>query len=317
MGLLSKAAGKTDTEKSPINENISIDEMGKSLASKIKNLPQSEDTPYTALSLLKAYSNFHSGFCLSLEKGVYSSYASLGTGIDKLSIPQEKVWTNRNAKLEYFPFELVDHDDFSYWVFPLAPPDQGPWKAIMILEAENNPDKNASFRPELIAQIINGISDRLCGQAKAAVYSIVEDFTEVLSEAEPVLEDTCADSSVFKEIIAGDQQLIKQKIADFQKNNSSFTCIVYDGSKDEPLEFSRKIMEMINTLGSVIPLSPAIPLILLPKTLDSELIIDVLKKTVNSTPLLTFESNSVESTLNRIQPFIENGSGKDLITFKI
>ena len=318
MGLLSKAEGRTDSdispeEISPAEDNTGFNEMGKSLAEKIKNLPQSEDTPFTALSLLKAYANFHSGICLSLKKGFYYSYASLGTGIDKLSIPKDKVWSIKNARLKYFPFDLGDQEDFNYWVFPLGSADNEPWNAIMILEAENNPDQSSAFVPDSVSDIIPEISDRLCGKIKADRDNDLED----LGEAEPVHEKEAAEKSVFKEIITGDQQLIKEKITEFHRDNSSFRCIVYDGSRDDPIEFSRKVMEMINTLGTVIPLSPAIPLILLPKTLDSELIIHVLKKIMNSAPLLSFESDSVESTLSRIQPLIENGSGKDLITFKI
>ena len=308
MGLLSRAEGRTDS-KTP-----SLDEMGKGLTERIKRLPQNENTPYTILTLLKAYANFNSGACLSLKDGVYSGYVSLGSGMDKMSIPREKVWTKEKAHLKHFQYKLDSRDDFNYWIFPLEPQGSEPWKAVMILEVSNLTEQSAAFNPNSISQIIADVSGKLCVTADAAS----DDDLEEIDSAELIPVENSFEEPSSGKPLTKDQEIIKGKIADFQAVHGIFDCVVFEGSKEDHLDFSQKVTEIVNTLGTVIPLSPARPLILIPKTTDCELICHRLSRSLNTAPLLSFESSSAGNALNRLESLIEDGSGKDQVfTFKI
>ena len=146
------------------------------------------------------------------------------------------------------------------------------------------------------------------------VYEELEEIDSPELEAESEQEEATA----LEEPALEEKEPIKDAIANFHKTHKVFNCIVYDGSKDDFLNFNNKISEMVNTLGIVVPLAPAKPMVLFPKTMDSELLVHRLSKCLNASPVLSFEANSVESTINRIQSLIEDGSGKDqVITFQI
>jgi len=313
MGLLSRAEGNRAADNKAtvtiaVNDNSQpavkadpLDDMEKTITERIKRIPLNDEAPGTALSLLKAYSNFKTGICLSLKDEVYSSYVSLGGGIETLSIPQEKIWTESNAKQKYFQFSFDDNSNSKFWAYPLDSFGNRPWTAIMILEASNT--KDSSFIPESISKILDHVSDKLCN------YDDVEEILE---------EEVSPDELASTEALSGEQAKIRDEIAKFQEVHGQFNCVVFDGSKEDHLDFSMKVTEMINTLGTVISLSPARPLILLPTTSDCELITHRLSKSLNSRPLISFESNSANITLGRIKPLIQDGSAKEQVfTFQI
>jgi len=288
MGLLSKAEGRIKGKKSSSKACASLDDLGKTITERIKTLPQDENTPHTVLSLLKTHANFNSGICLSLKNGVYSSYSSLGAGVDKLSIPQEKIWSEDKANLKYFKYDLNPNKDFEYWIFPIHSDGSKPWNIVMLLEAADN-----TFNADSTAEIIAQVSDKLC----------INEGADETSDAEPV---------------SGEHDKIKKEIIKFQEANDIFNCVIFDGSKEDHLDFSMKVSEMVNTLGTVIPLSPSRPLVLFSGVMDYELLTHRLSKSLNTTPLLSFESDSADSVMSRIQPLIEDGSGNEQVfTFQI
>ena len=148
-----------------------LDEMGKALSERIRRLPRNNSTPYTALSLLKAYGAFKTGICLTLKDSIYTSYTSVGFGVDKISIPQEKIWSEEKSCISYFKYDSGENlgihtstENLRYWIFPICnlisdPPK--PWENVMILGALDQTEVNSAFNPESISSIITEIADQL------------------------------------------------------------------------------------------------------------------------------------------------------------
>jgi len=152
MGLLSKAGGKS---------SVVLDEMGKALRDRLRGLPENT-TPSTVLNLLKAYGAFQTGLCLSLENENYTSYATVGMGIEKLSFSWNKIWAGKKARDKFFrletPAKLGIKDagkDSAYWVFPLD--SFKPWGTVMILGTQNSSD----FNPETVSILLSDVIDKI------------------------------------------------------------------------------------------------------------------------------------------------------------
>ena len=143
--------------------------------------------------------------------------------------------------------------------------------------------------------------------------------TEEAANVKEAVDIEPVNTPVSDQSLSAEQENIKTAISKFQETNTgNFCCVIFDGSKEDHLDFSLKVSEMVNTLGTVIPLSPARPLILIPETMDWELITHRLSKSLNSEPVLTFEADSAENAINRMRPLIENGSGQEeVFTFQI
>ena len=298
MGLLTKASGSN-----ALNSETA-DEMGKALCDRIRRLPQKSSTPYTALSLLKAYGGFQSGVCLALKNNVYSSYTSVGLGIVNISIPQEKLWSEERAQVPYFRLDSgVDlgintgKEGFSYWIFPLNSLETNPsepWKKVMILDVLESSEANSAFSPKSISAIISNTADK---------FFIEPDR----NDSEPVPETNPAGPSSEKPT-SKEQDELEEKIAEYHLNHVEFNCIVLEippsSGEDDKTNFSKKVSEILNTLGSVMTLSTGCPLILLPKMTDRELIAHRLSKVLNTRPLLSFEANSPENVFSRINSLL-------------
>ena len=101
---------------------------------------------------------------------------------------------------------------------------------------------------------------------------------------------------------------LEEKIAQYHETNASFHCLVFEqpgsAGTDEAAGFFNKVSEMINKSGSVIPLSLNRPLILLPITLDRELIAHRISKSLKTIPLLSFEANNPENALSILKPLL-------------
>ena len=120
MGLLSKAEGI----KKPVEiamgipdkdsaETQELDERGKALIGRILRIPPGPAVPYTALSLLKAYGSFQAGICFALENGSYINYTSVGLGIDKITIPKERIYSPERASSVYFQFSAKEKPEIN------------------------------------------------------------------------------------------------------------------------------------------------------------------------------------------------------------
>ena len=160
MGLLTRAKDlATETEQ---GTEIALDQMAMILCERINRLPLEKNTPYTALSLLKAYGSFQSAACLALKNDTYFSYTSVGMGITKLSILQKEIWSDEKASKKFFKYEtgwealLKDCDDgFDYWIFPLD--NEKPWRAVVFLGVLHS----VNFHPDSMSAVISRIFEKL------------------------------------------------------------------------------------------------------------------------------------------------------------
>ena len=325
MGLLSRAADRTVL--------LPLDEMGQALQERIRRLPQNKTTPYTALSLLKAYGAFQAGICLSLKNDIYSSYASVGIGIEKISIPREKIWSREIASKKYFRFDSEQSigmknrkDNFIYWVFPLqadilsasADNNTEPWAALVILAVADSAEShsaeaNSAFNPQSVSVILEGISDKLLMQTS---HKSSEATPEADSEKE-VPEESGSAESISGEPSSEGTGTLEGRIAQYHKMYANFNCIILEnpcragepeynsaennsGDKASKANFCKRVSDMISMTGTVIPLSSLCPLILFPAAMDRELIAHRLSKSLDTRPLMSFEANSPENVLNQI-----------------
>jgi hypothetical protein len=280
MGLLTKAADKSTPE---------LDEMGKALRDRIRRLPPKKTAPYTALSLMKAYGSFQVGLCLSLRKGVYTSYASVGLGIEKISISREKLYSPQNAALKYFKLEKsetlgVNYLDsgISVWVFPLD--KETPWNSVLLLGTDDTP----LFNPETIAVILEGIQDIINPQIDRIIQrdSKTSSLKKNLSETE----------------ITG--AVIKQ----YHKTNPAFSGVLLNVpeaiSEENKKEFSQKLSHMVSLIGITASLRSDNTLILIPRHEDRDLIAHRLKNSLKTNILAAFDADSPEEALETLQPFL-------------
>jgi len=293
MGLLSKASSQgVEAPVSLVAEgqkkDFALDEMGEALRERLGRLPQNKSTPNTALTLLKAYGAFHTGLCLSLGDGNYSGYASVGLGLEKLSIPAGAIWSGENAQAKFFKIDSPEslgitnsEQNFIYWVFPLDSSvhnTKEPWGAVMILGAS----ESSGFNPEPISIILDDVADKMVFPASE------EDAASVA----PEVSFTLAFDS-------GQQNTVENEVTLFHRLYLDFNCIVLENPAAES-GFCEKVSAIINKAGTVIPLASDRPMILFPIALDRELIAHRLSKTLNTKPLLSFEANNPENVFTRI-----------------
>jgi hypothetical protein len=279
MGLLTKAAGKTAPE---------LDEMGKALLDRIRRLPPRKTTPYTALSLLKAYGSFQIGLCLFLRKGNYTSYATIGLGIEKISIPWEKLYSPERAGKPFIKLsggidigKKITGEGFCYWAFPLDA--ESPWSALVLLGDHNN----LLFNPESLGQIIQGASEIFSPQIdKILVRHTPGPASQHLNMADPV----------------------EAAIAEYSKINSRFNGIVLDlpagAAEDKAEDFNKAVCNMAALLGITIALPSGRGLILLPGPLDKELIAHRLSNSLHTKALVVFKAESPEEALDFIRSYL-------------
>ena len=163
-------------------------------------------------------------------------------------------------------------------------------RAAGITTAEPLVLENDTF-PETPAELLEELEEEPIPEAPA---ELLEELDTKTNEVTP---ETTADIAALEE-----------KIAQFHQTNADFHCILCDvpasAGEDEKKGFCNKLAEMINKTGSVIPLPSNRPLILLPITMDRELIAHRLSRSLNTKPLLSFEVNSPENVINKINSFL-------------
>jgi hypothetical protein len=284
MGLLARAAGRAVPEP---------DEIGKALLDRIRRLPPRKTTPYTALSLLKAYGSFQTGLCLSLREGNYTSYATVGIGVKTISIPAGKLYSPETAKspggASFIKFpgaagigkELAGQS-LCYWAFPLD--QESPWAAVILLGDNNNP----FFNPESISRIIRGA---------------LEIFNPQIDKI--LLRNTRSPASQQPADISDP---LEAAIARYNKMNSRFNGILLDLpaglAEDQAENFNKTVYNMTALLGNAIALPSGRSLILLPDLLDKELIAHRLSNSLNAKILLVFKAESPKEALDFIRAYL-------------
>jgi hypothetical protein len=279
MGLLTKASGKAVPE---------LDEMGKVLLNRIRRLPPKKSTPYIALSLLKAYGPFQAGACLSLWKENYTSYATIGLGVEKISIPCEKLYSPEISDRPFAELSItaevsikLAEEGLCYWVFPL---DKGsPWGALILLGDNHNP----LFHPEALSQIIRGAAEIFNPQIdKILMRNTGRDAAASVNMSDP----------------------LEVAIAQYNKVNAQFSGILLDlpdgMMKDKAEEFNKAVYNMVALLGITIVLPSKRSLILLPGPLDKDLIAHRLSNSLNAKALMVFKAESPGEALGFIRSYL-------------
>jgi hypothetical protein len=279
MGLLTKAAGKTVPE---------LDEMGKALLDQIRRLPPRKTTPYTALSLLKAYGSFQIGLCLYLRGKDYTSYAVIGLGIERISIPCEEIYSPEMAGKSFIklsgvigPGSRLAAENLCYWAFPLDA--ESPWSALALLGEGNSP----FFNPESLSLIIRGAPEIFSPQ-----------IDKILVRKASLASKSGAN-------ISGP---LEAAIMQYNKVNAQFNGIVLDlpaGMAEEEVEdFKKTLYNMVALLGITMLLPSGHSLVLLPGTLDKELIAHRLSNSLNAKALMVFEAKNSEEALAFIRSYL-------------
>ena len=94
-------------------------------------------------------------------------------------------------------------------------------------------------------------------------------------------------------------------IAKFCGIYNNFNCILFDVQQnaEDNTDFCKKVSIMIGKMGTVIPLPNGRPLVMLPLSPDRELIAHRLSKTLNAKILFSFQSDSSEIVINKINSF--------------
>jgi len=320
-------------EEAPLELNeidSSLDEMGKALSERIKRLPDNATTAYTALSLLKAYAAFQSGLCLTLENGVYSSYISINFGDDKISIPQNKIWSKEKSGSPYFKYDSGEElkvnsgtDNLNFWIFPIGQNSLTPWEDIMILGVSERTESGSAFNPQSISALIPDISDKLVlkmseespepvdqNWLELEQGSLEESSLEEVSLEQVSLEEVSLEESSLEqgspELHSEKPGSLKDKITDYGRIHNDFGCILLDfpdsAGEEEKNGFCKTLSEVLNLTGTVLPLPTGRPLILLPGLYDRELIAHRLSLSLKARLIDCFEADSPDTVFEKINP---------------
>jgi hypothetical protein len=290
MGLLNKA-GSTST--------LDQDGLGKTLRDRLTRLSPSRSSPYTALSLLKNGTYFKIGICLSLKNNAYTSYATVGLGMQKIQIPLESI-NQIAAKSEphkkfcqFYRFESnaspVISEQFPYTVFFFFPlDDKKPGGCILLVKEEEPP-----FNIELI--------DYILSQTKQT-FVTTEDMPPVPGDIQ-----NPPDTSVEKVLIEKNRNRIQTEIDKFQDRYPVFYGIVLKGPPGAKAneDFTARISAMIRLFGICTALPGFRQLLLLPGNADKELIQHRLSKSLNTEPILSFKADTTEKALALVKNYID------------
>ena len=104
---------------------------------------------------------------------------------------------------------------------------------------------------------------------------------------------------------AEESNTLEGQIAQYHQSHAYFNCVVLEiPDSAEKANFCESVSGIIHTAGIVISLPSGHPLILLPITMDRELIAHRLSKSLSTGALQSFEAKSPKSVLSRIQSLI-------------
>ena len=96
---------------------------------------------------------------------------------------------------------------------------------------------------------------------------------------------------------------IEKQVSLYQLQYQEFNCIVFGfpSPVDRKNDLSKKLGQMLNHIGVIVPLALERRLILLPPSTDRELIAHRLSRNLNTLPLLSFKAKGAQSVLNQIE----------------
>jgi hypothetical protein len=281
MGLLSKAAVKTD----PV-----LDEMGKVMRDRILRLPRADNTPETALNLLKAYLSFRSAFCLSLSEDGYETYASSGAA--SLKIPVKKIFSPERSD-----FFCIESDSlFSaqgitgrVWIFPLD--SEKPWRHLFLISA----DEKTGFSAENTAAMLAEIGETLVPPGSAGAASPRSGDAESDASGEKLFgagQDTAEEK---------DLQSLLEKFAAAHKTFQGIVLNAKNGASGKR-NLTKLVSNMVCHTGVACALPGGGCLVLVNDDIDRELLAHRLAKNTKTKALLQFSADSAAGALKELKP---------------
>jgi hypothetical protein len=283
MGLLSRAA----------NAAPALDELGEALKDRILRIPSGSGSVDTALSLLKAYGAFQTGYCFSLSGDVYTCYASTGTIREKISIDRRRIPQGRNGDYFRSP-DLVPQGDES-WIFPLD--DKKTHLNFILLTTK----KGTLFYPEEMALIIRNVRSVLLPRGEKGP---PEDGKNTESSSSGLLQEGQKKRRLMEVSPAG----IEEAIGSYYKNHSEVYGFVLEmgesGGWDDSSQFAGEIRRVISSLGEVFPLPSLYCLVLVPVFVDWELLARHLSKSLKIKTPFHFKANSTNNALKLLHSYL-------------
>jgi hypothetical protein len=284
MGLLDKAAFKTESEPLP-----DLDNMGKILRDRILRIPPGENSGGAALSLLKAWGSFQLGLCFALSGNVYGSYASSGSGEKTVRIPKNRLDPEKNGNE---PFKLSSPAGITglppsctIWIFPL---DKGnPFKVFFLAAVEND----SFFNTELMKLMLYEISSVILPPALSPKRVSKDGLLKRGQKKRNVL--------FTKPLNAADE------IKTYSSSHAVFNCVVLElpesGEKDD---FVKTVGNITASFGAAIPLPSPHCLVLFPETVDRFLVAHRLSNNLSVKSPLHFQAGSPEKALEFLRPYL-------------
>jgi hypothetical protein len=297
-----------------------LDEAGRALRDRLIRLRAKKSSAYTALSLLKGYGSFKIGACLDLhEDGAYKSYAIVGLGIAKLSVPltglpqEDRIFCkipNPESLGLKFP-----GPEMNLWLFALD--DFDPCQCLLLAAEEGgsafNPaaiglilsETNEVFLPSTVSAdpVPEGFDLELPGETEG------REYPEAVPEAgEPEAEapKPAAPAEFSEEAVESAEEAVA-KIAEYQRSSAVSQGILLEipgRGKAPGYSFAKQVAIMVGVLGASFALPSRRILVLLPPRLDRELIAHRLSTSFATEVLACFEIDSPEKALELIQPYL-------------
>jgi len=100
-------------------------------------------------------------------------------------------------------------------------------------------------------------------------------------------------------ILEARPEVLEELINHYLREYKNFGCVVFENSHSKK-DVCKELIQMLDVLGDVTPLTPEHQLILLPPTLDRDLIAHRLSKNINIKAILSFQANNPESAFRNI-----------------
>ncbi|MDR2304253.1 MAG: hypothetical protein LBE10_06670 [Treponema sp.] len=275
MGLLSKAATKSSYPGT-------IDNMGEALKNRILRIPRSNSTADTALSLLKAYGPFQAGFCFMLFAGEYVCYASSGAGKGKLRFPLQRIPENTGhyRRLEGNLNGSVP-EGARVWFFPLD--RKNPCQNLFLCIEEGG------LNPESLMLLLKELGEVLTPRQKASLRKKSGLLERGMKKRSPISGE---------EESGGLETIIRRSM----EGENGVGGIILKDRKDTK-DFPAAVSRAVSSLGNVFPLPDSTCLILVPATMDQELLAHRLSKSLDAKIALRFEADSADKVLEILKSF--------------
>jgi hypothetical protein len=299
----------------PGGTKYELDEAGRALRDRLIRLGLKKSSAYTALSLLKGYGSFKIGACLDLQDdGAHKSYAIVGLGIAKLSIPLAGLLQENQAFCKIPNPESLGlrflSPGMNLWLFALD--DYDPCKCLLLAAEE----RGSAFKPEAIGLIIaetNEVFFPSASSTEGAAEGFELDLpgeAEVPESPEPVSESELAEPAgpaELSEETLETVEMTRAKIAEFRRGNPVFQGILLEipGLGKAPgYSFAKQAASMVGILGATLSLPSRRVLILLPPRFDRDSIAHRLSTSFATEVLACFELDDTDKALELIRPYL-------------